>query len=186
MNRFLLFLVIFLSYLNCFAQGEIVTDSFEFEGHKRDYSVFLPQNFQPNMPAIINIHGFNQSIQNLMDYTMLNDLADSEGFIVIYPVGTGLKWNSGAEDGRPLPDINDVGFISALIDTLEARYLLDMSGIYCTGFSNGAEMTYRLAAELGHRISAIATVAGGLNNSAKSWNQIPQIPILDINGTADP
>ena len=47
-------------------------------------------------------------------------------------------------------------------------------------------MTYRLAAELGDRIAAIAPVAGGLNNSANNWSQIPQLPILDINGTSDP
>jgi polyhydroxybutyrate depolymerase len=168
------------------SEGEIASGSIDFDGSQRDYSIYLPKNYQSDMPVVFNLHGYNQSRQNLMDYTMMNSFADTAGFIVVYPVGTGLKWNSGASDGRSLPNTDDVGFISALIDTLDARYNFDMDRIYCTGFSNGAEMTYRLAAELGNRIAAIATVCGGLNNSVSNWTQIYQVPVLDINGTDDP
>jgi polyhydroxybutyrate depolymerase len=180
----LTFMVLIFSQNISYAQ--IQSGSFRFDGIHRNYSVFLPQNYKPNMPVVMNLHGYNQSIQNLMGYTMMNDFADTTGFIVVYPVGTGRKWNSGAVDGRSLPNVDDVGFISALIDTLNAKYNIDMARIYCTGFSNGAEMTYRLAYELRHRIAAVAPVAGGLNNSANNWNPIFSMPILDINGTADP
>jgi polyhydroxybutyrate depolymerase len=177
---------IFLIFAQNISYAQIQSGSFEFDGITREYSVFLPQNYQPDMPVVINIHGFNQSTQNLMDYTKMNEFADTAGFILVYPNGIGKAWNSGAVDGRPLPNSDDVGFISALIDTLDANYKIDMARIYCTGFSNGAEMTYRLAAELGHRIAAIAPVSGGLNNMATNWNPIRPVPILDINGTADP
>jgi poly(3-hydroxybutyrate) depolymerase len=112
----LTFIVLIFAQNSSYAQ--IQPGSFEFDGQTRDYSVFLPQNYQPNMPVVISLHGNTQFIQNLMDYTMMNDFADTAGFIVAYPVGTGQKWSSGAADGRNLPQENDVGFISALIDTL--------------------------------------------------------------------
>jgi polyhydroxybutyrate depolymerase len=129
--------------------AQIQTGSFGFDGHTREYSVFLPQNYQPNMPVVISLHGRNQSIQNLMDYTMMNAFADTSGFIVVYPVGIGGGWNDGGNDELSTHNSDDVGFISALIDTLDARYNIDMARIYCTGFSFwGAGMTHRLASEL--------------------------------------
>jgi polyhydroxybutyrate depolymerase len=179
----LTFIVLIFAQNSSYAQ--IQPGSFEFDGQTRDYSVFLPQNYQPNMPVVISLHGNTQAIENLMDYTMMNDFADRAGFIVAYPVGTGQKWSSGAVDGRNLPKEDDVGFISALIDTLEANYNIDMARIYCVGLSNGAMMTYRLAAELGHRFAAVATVAGLTHDIAANWNPIRPLPILHIHGTAD-
>ena len=45
--------------------------------------------------------------------------------------------------------VDDVGFINALIEELEANYAIDPRRIYVTGMSNGAMMSYRLACELG-------------------------------------
>ena len=163
--------------------AQIEPGSFEFDGDIRDYSVFLPQNYQPNMPVVINLHGFGGSIQNMMDYTMMNDFADTSGFIVVYTVGLGEAWNYGGVGSINTND--DVGFISALIDTLDAHYNIDMARIYCTGFSMGAGMTYRLAPELGHRFAAVAPVAGVLGDYAVNWNPIHPLPILVINGTED-
>jgi polyhydroxybutyrate depolymerase len=175
-----------LLFIQNISYAQVESGSFEFDGLAREYSVFLPQNYQPNMPVVINLHGYGQSLENIMGYTMMNDFADSAEFIVVYPVGNGHTWSSGAKDNRYLSTADDVGFISTLIDTLDAYYKINMARIYCTGFSNGGEMTYRLAAQLGHRIAAVASVCGGLNNSSKNWHPIRSTPILDINGTADP
>ncbi len=177
--------VFVLIFTQNISYAQLYPGSFEFDGDIRDYSVFLPQNYQPNMPVVINLHGFGQSIQNLMDYTMMNDLADTSGFIVVYPVGLGEAWNGGVVSPVPTPNSDDVGFISALIDTLNASYNIDMSRIYCTGFSLGAGMTYRLAAELGHRFAAVAPIASGMGDIANSWNPIRPLPILVVNGTED-
>ena len=128
-HRILILIVLILSQNISYAQIE--TGSFEFDGMNREYSVFLPQNYQPNMPVVIFLHGMSQSLQNLMGYTMMNDFADTAGFIVVYPVGVGKKWGSGAVDSRNLPNNDDVGFISVLRDTLGANYNIDnMARIY--------------------------------------------------------
>ncbi|MBK9529210.1 MAG: hypothetical protein IPO41_13055 [Acidobacteria bacterium] len=53
-------------------------------------------------------------------------------------------------------NIDDVDFISTLLDTIESKYKIDKNRIYASGLSNGGMMSYRLAAELSNRIAAIA------------------------------
>jgi polyhydroxybutyrate depolymerase len=81
---------------------------------------------------------------------------------------------------------NDVGFLSALIDTLHAQYGIDLNRVYSTGFSNGGFMSYRLACELSGRIAAIAPVAGTMTDAA--WGNCQpsrDIPVMHIHGTND-
>ena len=179
-------ILIILIFSQNISYAQIETGSFEFDGINREYSVFLPQNYQPNMPVVIYLHGLGQGIENFMGYTMMNEFADTAGFILVFPIGIGKGWNTGAVDFRALPNSDDVGFISDLIDTLNAHYNIDISRIYCTGMSNGAQMTQRVAAELGYRFAAVASVAGTLPDRAVNWNPIYPLPILYIHGTKDP
>ncbi len=61
---------------------------------------------------------------------------------------------------HPLHD--DVAFMGAILDLLEADYAVDRRRIYASGFSNGAQMTSRLAVEMADRFGAIGAAAGAL------------------------
>ncbi len=96
-----------------------------------------------------------------------NKLADKDGFIMVYPDGIELNWNDGrmdeeANDRAHRENIDDVGFISALIDSMIKDYNINPKQVYVTGISNGAIMSYRLACELSHKITAIAPVDGNI------------------------
>ncbi len=179
-------ILIVLIFSQNISNAQTESSSFEFGGINRKYSVFLPQNYQANMPVVICLHGLGQDVANFIGYTRINEFADSAGFILVFPIGIGKGWNTGAVDSRALPNSDDVGFISDLIDTLNAHYNIDMARIYCTGISNGAQMTQRIAAELGYRFAAVAPVAGTLPDRAVNWNPIYPLPILYIHGTKDP
>ena len=161
--------------------------SFTYDGLARDYWVFLPQNFQANMPAVVSLHGYSETFEWYRNYTMMHEVADTAGFVLVYPIGYARAWNSGAVDTRTIYDLDDVGFISAIIDTLHARYDVDLERVYCCGFSNGGEMTYRLACELGQRFAAVASVAGCLSDIAvnASWYPLRPMPVLHFHGTLD-
>jgi N-acetylneuraminic acid mutarotase len=163
--------------------------SFEYEGRTRNYEVYLPYNYHTNMPVVFALHGYTETVQWFKDYTQLHKLGNTTGFITVYPAAIGKSWNSGLiAPGWPYIDttVNDVGFISALIDTLEANYDIDMNRIYCCGYSLGGEMTYRLAIELGYRFAAVASVCGLINDvSGNLGDPIRPIPILHIHGTED-
>ena len=181
---------IILSFAQKVSYAQNQTGSFEFEGRTRDYIVSLPDNFSDttNFPLVIYLHSYGWTAQQGMDYTLMNLVADTSGFIVVFPNAVDRRWNSGIGENPdwPDPDVDDVGFINALIDTLSNHYSINLKRIYACGFSNGGFMSYKLACQLSHRIAAIASV-GGVISSGTANNCNPQhtMPVLQIHGTAD-
>ena len=187
--RVILKILLCIAFIASNSNAQLQTGSFEFEGRTRNYEVYLPQNFQSNMPVVISLHGYTETIQWYKGYTLLHEFADTSGFITVYPAAIDKSWNSGLlYPGMPYIDttVNDVGFISALIDTLKDKYDIDLSRVYACGYSLGGEMTYRLGLELGYRFAAIASITGLINNvSGNLDGPIRPIPILHIHGTED-
>jgi polyhydroxybutyrate depolymerase len=119
-----------------------------------------------------------------------NTLSDENKFIVVYPDGVEKNWNDGRKntsDPAHEQDIDDVGFINALIENLTAEFNIDPDRVFVTGISNGAMMAYRLALELPEKIAAIAPVAGAIPEDI-----LPEEPTMTpvstcvISGTSDP
>jgi len=119
-----------------------------------------------------------------------NQLSDEKGFIVVYPNGTGrlgdklLTWNGGTCCGYAMTNnIDDVGFVRALVADLQASYKIDPKRIYATGLSNGGIMSYRLACEASDLFAAIGPVAGTLNYKQCAPSQ--PVAIIHFHGTDD-
>ena len=167
-----------------------IDGNFEFEGYTRNYMVSLPSKYSNirKFPLIIYLHSYGWIAQQGMKYTLLNTVADTSDFVVAYPSAV-PNWNSGIGDNPNLstPEVNDVGFINALIDTLSNKYSIDLDRVYACGYSNGGFMAYKLACQLGHRFAAIASVGGVLSTStADNCNPLRTMPVLQIHGTSDP
>jgi beta-galactosidase len=81
---------------------------------------------------------------------------------------------------------DDVGFIGALLDELEATLCIDRDRVFATGMSNGAMMVHRLGCDLSDRFAAIAPTGGTL---ARGFNcapgSSPKISMMNIYGTRD-
>ena len=167
-----LFLVLFL-------HSQVFT--FEFEGIERDYKVFLPEGYDPGdlHPLVFNLHGLGSNAFEQQLYSAFDLVADTAGVIVVYPNAVNNQWNVFSPEG-----VNDVGFISALLDTMLVNYGVDPDRVYSTGMSMGGFMSYRLACELDTRIAAIASVTGLLAFSPCEPSRT--VPVLQIHGTADP
>jgi len=167
----------------------IETDSIDFEGRLRKHIVFLPNNYTgtTNFPLVIYLHSYGWTARRGMNYTSLNQVADTYDFIVVYPSAS-TNWNSGIGESPVwrTPDVNDVGYINALIDTLSNNYSIDLERIYATGYSNGGFMAFKLACQLSHRIAAIASVSGVMStNVAANCNPLRTMPVLQIHGSDD-
>jgi polyhydroxybutyrate depolymerase len=141
-------------------------------------------------PLVFALHGGGGTGKKMNRLTDFNRLSDQHGFIVIYPDAVEKHWN----DGRGLTDyraqrenIDDVGFISNLIDVIAGDYAIDRKRVYVTGASNGAMMSFRLACELTDKITAIAPVIGALGeNISEKCTPSKPIPVFIIGGTGDP
>jgi polyhydroxybutyrate depolymerase len=160
-----------------------------FASESRSYILYVPQTKLPQPALVLILHGRNGTAADLRHRTRstFDKLADRDGFIVVYPDAPGGTWNSGHAYAKSQTD--DVGYLSALIDSLSAEFNVDASRVYVTGFSNGASMTYRLACERPDKIAAIAPVGGGLAERLMRPCAIGSrrpIPLLVMHGTADP
>jgi len=139
------------------------------EGLRRSYLVYVPQAMDPagRWPVVLAFHGAGANARQMLRLTGLNEKADHNRFVVVYPEGTGagpLKSFNGGGRGGPMSDrdVDDVSFTAALLDDLASLIPLDSCRVFATGISNGGMMCHRLAAELPERIAAIAPVAGTL------------------------
>jgi polyhydroxybutyrate depolymerase len=177
--------ILFLLILFSGSQKAQIPGGFSFEGLNRTYTVYLPAAYtQGNqLPLLLALHGLTQTGNIMMQFSGFNTYADQYNFIVVYPDGVSNSWNVGFAGGSTA---NDVGFLSALIDTLHARYGIDLNRVYSTGFSNGGFMSYKLACELTDRIAAIAPVSGTMTDAALGTCQPSRnMPVMHIHGTSD-
>lgn len=165
--------------------------SIEIGGRERTFLVHVPNAKTPSagMPVLIFLHGGGGNGRIVEQTSGFSELADREGFIAVYPDGTGrlpnrFTWDAANCCGYAYDQhIDDVGFISAMIDSLIAAFDVDPARVYVTGHSNGAMMTYRLGCELAGKIAAIAPDAGALNTESCSPSH--PLPVLIVHGEAD-
>ncbi len=181
--------MLILMVLRVVAFGQLVSDSLVFEGHTRSYYVYAPPDFQPGLPLVLNLPCYDCSAIRTMEITRMVEVADTANFVLVFPEAIQQRMNSGLGDHPwfPTPDVDDVGFLSELIDTLFAVYAIDTSRVYSMGMSNGGMMSFRLAGDLNHRIKKVASIVGGITPTiANSLDNAPQIPVMFFLGTDDP
>ncbi len=163
------------------------------DGRARSAIVHVPPQAAKGraLPVVVNFHGASGDARSHQRYVGMDRLADREGFVVVYPNGTGpfpdqlLTWNAGACCGPAQVDgVDDVGFVGALLDEVSRRLAVDPARVYATGLSNGAMLTYRLAAEAPERFAAIAPVAGAM--ALATFAPRTPISILHIHSVDDP
>lgn len=157
---------------------------------KRYYIVHVPAGYDPESPTpvVLALHGAGMNGSMMVWFTGLNKTADENGFIVVYPSGTGrgafLTWNAGGLIGRMKSErVDDVAFMGSLLDELETLVNVDPKRVYACGMSNGGMMCYRLAAEMSDRFAAFAPVAGTMATDTSEPKR--PVPIMHFHGTKD-
>jgi polyhydroxybutyrate depolymerase len=147
----------------------------------------------PLMPLVLALHGSDGSAADLEALTGYDELADQQHFVVAYADGllvqgdgyASRSWNSGqCCEPATSAGVDDVAFLSELIDRLIARYAVDPEQVFVVGHSNGAIMAQVLGCQMANRIAGVASVAGALDDT-QSCNPDRAIPFLEIHGTYD-
>jgi len=204
MRKILVFTFLVIAFLmgSSFLSGCLLKrDIFEYNGQSRSYILHLPPSYNgvDEMPLVVVLHGGGGNARNIEEVTGFSTKADEEGFIVVYPDGSGrldrslLTWNGGFCCGYALENnIDDVGFIRALIEYLKKNYTINRNMIYITGASNGGIMSYRLGAELSDLVAAIGPVVASIGGKATEDSSLWVIPepnypvsVIAFNGMLD-
>ncbi len=183
----------------------------EYGGLTREYYLYIPESYvvgqpitQP-VPLVMSLHGFAGNPREQERDSGWDAIAERENFLVVYPAGTGspLRWNAGQHEipglrqrsGNLLEQFlsgffetvpaDDVSFIRALIDELQAFYCIDPMRIYVNGMSNGGGMTNRLACQAADVFAAAGMVAGAYTDFGGCDPARP-IPVIAFHGVKDP
>jgi polyhydroxybutyrate depolymerase len=158
----------------------------------RRYRLYVPKayNAERPTPVVVVFHGGGGNPESMVRLTGMNAKADTAGFIVVYPYGSGrdpergLTFNGGGCCAYAmLQGIDDVAFTRALLDDLATVANVDTNRVYATGLSNGGIMSYFVASELSDRIAAIAPVGGPMMLEASRATR--PVSVMHFHGTAD-
>jgi polyhydroxybutyrate depolymerase len=158
-------------------------------GVERDYLLYVPDSYDPAVPTplVVSIHGFAEWPAHQANVSRWTDLADEYGFIVVFPSGTGFpqRWRMVGTPGNGSNALQDVTFISDLIDQLAGEYNIDPARIYANGLSNGGGMSFVLSCELSERIAAFGSVSGAYLTPWEACKPSRPMPAILFHGTAD-
>lgn len=147
-----------------------VLDSIFVDGRMRTFTVHIPDgvSLEQNVPAVVLLHGAGRTMNDMVSFTAMNAVSAEEKFIVVYPQAatslfTGYVWADGRNTEADQAGVNDVLFLTSLVDTLAARYNVDDNRCYLGGFSNGGFMAVRMACEASGRYAAIGMVGASMD-----------------------
>ena len=182
-----LFAILALNF--CSEAQQTINASITHDALTRDYILYVPASYDGTQayPLLFNFHGYTSNAAEQMFYGDFRPIADTARFLIVHPQGT--------LDGTGEPHFNvgfggssvdDVGFTSALIDSLLLDYNINEDRIYSTGMSNGGYMSFHLACNLSSRFAAVGSVTGAMVPATMAGcNATHPTPIIQIHGTSD-
>ena len=136
---------------------------------------YVPKNVEKSPALVISLHGMNQDPEYQQKQTQWNALADTEGFIVTYPLGNNKMWDTSGT--------GDVKFVETIMKDMELKHNVDKNRIYLSGFSMGSWLGYHCLETLGDRIAAFGPVSGVDIGKQPKANR--KVSIMHIHGTGD-
>lgn len=189
------------------SQAQPTKQTFLWQGQEREYYAYVPTTYDGGsdlLPVMVFLHGFDGGIDAYNNSIDFQQAANQFHWMIILPqalsahvevlgmnIPVGSAWNSGivmtvmGNSFTPNSDVDDTGFLLALVDSLETVYSLDSDSLFFTGFSMGAFMTYRMAIEHADRINGVAAASGLIPLCFANSTPSQHLNVLHIHGTED-
>ena len=160
---------------------------------QRSWLAYIPAAKAERPALLLVMHGSRGDGEGMRELTRFgfDVLAERHGFVVVYPDGYQRHWNdcrAGADYAANRENIDDVGFLRALVVRMEAEQGVDPARVFAVGLSNGGQMAYRLGLEAPDLVAGIAAMAASLPVPAGSDCRPSgkAVAALVMNGTDDP
>jgi polyhydroxybutyrate depolymerase len=160
------------------------------DGIQRNFIYYLPVNYgkQDMYPLVIFLHEENGSGKSIVkNYgSIIQPLADNSDAIVIYPDAVASHWNEKmGENSTAKNTINDVGFISILIDYFRQVYGSNPRQVYVSRLFSGGKLAYRLSCDIPGKVTAIAPFIDDIKEVESKCNNDKSVAIMSTNGLVD-
>ena len=177
--------------------------------YNRTYEYYIPSSYDGSeaVPLLFSFHGLGSNPEGQIELTSFDALAEQEGFIAVFPEATALDPEEYPDCAQYLPElpganimwniglnwtlqycagIDDVGFVSDMVDWFDSNYNINGNRIYATGMSNGAMFTYYVALILPSTFAGIAPVCSPMTVNGFEFEGVPPLTVIMMMGTADP
>ncbi len=134
------------------------------------------------LPTAVYFHGWSSSGANVMRNERLTGTFDRLGVLLIAPDGRNNTW---AHVGSPSAARDEIAFMDAVMADVHARWPVDRSRLWVTGFSQGGSMVWDVACYRGQEFAAFAPISGAF------WQPLPDtcpagpVNLLHVHGTSD-
>jgi poly(3-hydroxybutyrate) depolymerase len=164
--------------------SELIEEFIQVNGKNRRFKIFIPGIYSRTnvaVPLVFVFHGSLGSPENMLGSSNMNEIAETENFIAVYPAANGANF-----EVFDLETNNDIDFALIMIDYLKANYRIKENSIYSHGFSNGGFLSHMLACKHSETFAAIAPMAGTFDPKVfPNCAPTSTIPVLQIHGTND-
>jgi len=175
-------------------RARVTTWKLAYGGRPRQVHVFIPRGHCPTaaVPLVVALHGGGGSGDRLDRATggTITRAAAARGWVVAFPSGVEARWNDGRSSSTAQrwarADVDDVGFLQAVMDRAHEKLGIDLKQVYLTGISNGGFMALRMAVEVPDRVAAVAAVTATVSAPLGQRHPSAPVPVLFMNGTEDP
>lgn len=159
--------VIALAFLHTAAYGgSWVSGTVKNSFGSRDYKLWVSSGYRKEkaVPLVLMLHGCMQKPEDLATASGMNDLADANNFLVVYPQQVAAAnplscWN-WFEPKHQARDAGEPSLIAAVIQDLRSAYSIDNKRIYVVGISAGGAMAVVMAASYPDLFAGLGVIAG--------------------------
>ncbi|MEM7137026.1 MAG: alpha/beta fold hydrolase [Myxococcota bacterium] len=156
---------------------------------ERPAEVAIPGDYDPEVtyPLLVILHGAGVTGSIQAGFFRLFDAVDEQQFVLVYPDGINNVWNATDACCDPTRSVDDVDYISGLIEEALQTYNTDPDRVYLMGHSNGGFMSFRMACERSDLVTGIVTLAASVFQMPEDC-QPSELPVsaLMVHGTDDP
>ncbi|MDH3486088.1 MAG: alpha/beta hydrolase-fold protein, partial [Myxococcales bacterium] len=155
---------------------------------ERPAMVAIPSDYDPetSYPLVIVLHGFGVTGAIQAGFWRMFDAIDEKQFVMVYPDGIDASWNATEACCDPTGEVDDVGYVSGLIEEAQEVYNIDADRVYLMGHSNGGFMSFRMACERSDLITAIVSLAGStFDDPADCQPATLPVSVLAVHSTND-
>lgn len=158
----------------------------------RPYDTNIPASYHGQAtPLVLLLHGY--SATPFIEDIIFGLTAESNARGFLYAMPSGLTDHTGAPYWNATDaccdydhsNVDDVAYLNAVIDDMEARYHVDKKRVFIAGHSNGGFMAYRMACDSAPRIAAIVSLAGAMWLDTSKCRPTDHVAVLEAHGDAD-
>jgi poly(hydroxyalkanoate) depolymerase family esterase len=147
--------------------GSFTAHVFSFGGHRYRYRLYEPDRRKRAalLPVVVMLHGCKQDADDFARGTGMNEVAEREGFLVLYPEqlrkANGMGCWNWFEPAHQQRGSGEPAMLAALVQATVAAHRGDPQRVYVAGLSAGGAMAATLG-ELYPELFAAVGVHSGL------------------------